>query len=57
MKFESVTGKSSVYVHQDFGAQVLVYNMIQDIRNSTDEETVASGQKKGNKYPMHTMKI
>ena len=54
MKFESVTGKSSVYVHQDFWAQVLVYNMIQDIRNSADEEAVASGQKKGNKYPMHT---
>jgi len=54
MKFEGVTGKSSVYVYQDFWAQVLVYNMIQDIRNSADEEAVASGQKKGNKYPMHT---
>ncbi len=43
-----------MYVNQDFWAQVLVYNMIQDIRNSADEEAVASGQKKGNKYPMHT---
>ena len=31
-----------------------MYNMIQDIRNSADEKAVASGQKKGNKYPMHT---
>lgn len=38
MKFESVTGKATVYVHQDFWAQVLVYNMVQDIRNSADEE-------------------
>ena len=54
MKFESVTGKSSVYVYQDFWAQVLVYNMVQDIRNSADEEAVSSGRKNGNKYPMHT---
>lgn len=54
MKFESVTGKASVYVYQDFGAQVLVYNMLQDIRNSADEEAAASGRKNGNKYPMHT---
>ena len=54
MKFESVTGKASVYVYQDFGAQVLGYNMVQDIRNSADEEAAVSGRKKGNKYPMHT---
>ena len=54
MKFESVTGKSSVYVYQDFWAQVLVYNMVQDIRNSADEEAASSGRKNGNKYPMHT---
>lgn len=54
MKFESVTGKPSVYVYQDFWAQVLVYNMVKDIRNSADGETVASGQRNGNKYPMHT---
>ena len=28
IKFESVTGKSTIYVDQDFRAQVLVYNMI-----------------------------
>ncbi|MFR4635086.1 MAG: transposase [Blautia faecis] len=43
MKFESVTGKATVYVHQDFWAQVLVYNMVQDIRNSADEEAAAAG--------------
>lgn len=54
MKFESVTGKASIYVYQDFWAQVLVYNRVQDIRNSADEEVVASGREKGKKYPMHT---
>lgn len=54
MKFESVTGKASIYVYQDFWAQVLVYNMIQDIRNSADEEAAAAGQENGMKYPMHT---
>lgn len=54
MKFESVTGKASIYVYQDFWAQILVYNMIQDIRNSTDKEVAAIGRKNGNKYSMHT---
>ena len=54
MKFESVTGKATVYVHQDFWAQVLVYNMVQDIRNSADEEAAAAGRENRNKYPMHT---
>ncbi|SCI85293.1 Transposase [uncultured Roseburia sp.] len=54
MKFESVTGKASVYVYQDFWSQVLVYNMIQDIRNSADEEAAEAGRKSRNKYLMHT---
>lgn len=54
MKFESVTGKASVYVYQDFWSQILVYNMIQDIRNSADEEAAETGRKSGNKYLMHT---
>ena len=54
MKLESVTGKATVYVHQDFWAQVLVYNMVQDIRNSADEEAAAAGRENRNKYPMHT---
>lgn len=36
MKFESITGKSTIYVDQDFRAQVLVYNMLQDIRKEAD---------------------
>ena len=54
MKFESVTGKASVYVYQDFWAQVLVYNMVQDIRNSADEAAVVTGRENGSKYPVHT---
>ena len=54
MKFESVTGKASVYVYQDFWAQILVYNMVQDIRNSADEEAAATGRENGSKYPMRT---
>ena len=54
MKFESVTGKATVYVHQDFWAQILVYNMVQDIRNSANEEAAAAGRENRNKYPMHT---
>lgn len=38
MKLESVTGKSSIYVYQDFYAQILVYNMMQDIRRNADYE-------------------
>lgn len=54
MKFESVTGKSTIYVDQDFRAQVLVYNILQDIRKEADEEVSVRGRKKGSKYPMHT---
>lgn len=53
MKFESVTGKATVYVYQDFWAQILVYNMIQDIRKSAYEE-IASRSQNETKYPMHT---
>lgn len=54
MKFESGTGKSTIYVEQDFHAQVLVYNMIQDIRKVADEEVAVKSSEKGSKYPMHT---
>ncbi len=46
MKFESVTGKSTIYVDQDFRAQVLVYNMIQDIRKEADDKVSVKGRKK-----------
>ena len=45
MKFESVTGKSTIYVYQDFWSQILVYNMIQDIRKSTDKEVAITGKR------------
>jgi hypothetical protein len=37
MKFESVTGKATLYVYQDFWAQVVVYNMIADILNAVND--------------------
>ncbi len=46
MKFESVTGKSTIYVDQDFRAQVLVYNMIQDIRKEADDKVSVKGREK-----------
>lgn len=52
MKFESVSGKATIYVYQDFRAQILVYNMIQDIRNSANKNI---GSKEGSyKYAMRT---
>lgn len=54
MKLESVTGKASIYVYQDFWSQVLVYNMMQDIRKSADREIFIIGKRNGTKYPMHT---
>lgn len=54
MKFESVTGKSTIYVEQDFRAQILVYNMVQDIRKAADEKVFIKSSEKGRKYPMHT---
>lgn len=54
MKFESVTGKSTIYVDQDFRAQVLVYNMIQDIRKEANDKVSVKGRKKNCRYPMHT---
>ena len=38
MKWESVTGKSSIYVYQDYWAQLLVYNMIQDINHAASRK-------------------
>ena len=41
-------------MHQDFWAQVLVYNMVRGHWNSADEEAAAAGRENRNKYPMHT---
>lgn len=38
MKFESITGKATIYVYQDFWAQIVVYNMIQDVMHASNEE-------------------
>lgn len=52
MKFESITGKASVYVYQDFYAQMFVYNMLQDIKRSADREARKAGEEKNLKYPL-----
>ena len=54
MKFESVTGKATVYVYQDFRAQILVYNMIQDVRNAANANLRKKHAWKIYKYFMQT---
>ena len=41
-------------MYQDFYAQVLVYNMVQDIRHSANFNINVNTTKKYRKYPMHT---
>jgi len=48
MKFESVTGKASIYVRQDFWAQTLVFNMIQDLVTAAEDR--AQKKAKSKKY-------
>jgi IS4 transposase len=50
LKFESVTGKASIYVKQDFWAQALVFNMVQDLINSAECRAVKMAKKKQYKY-------
>jgi hypothetical protein len=38
MKFESNTGKKSIYVRQDFWSGIIAFNMIQDVIHSIEEE-------------------
>ena len=54
IKFESVTGNAPIYVYQDFYAQVLAYNMVQDIRRCADTSTGEAGRQKGLKHPVKT---
>ncbi|WP_235839240.1 transposase [Clostridium sp. Marseille-P2415] len=54
MKFENVTGKAIVYVYQDFCAQILVYNMIQDVRNAANANLRKNHKGKIYKYSMKT---
>ena len=53
LRFESVTGEATIYVYQDFWAQILVYNMIQDILNSTNAELMGKKEANGYKYHIH----
>jgi hypothetical protein len=50
MKFESVTGKASIYVKQDFLAQVLVFNIVQDLITAAELRAVKKSKKKLYKY-------
>ncbi len=48
MKFESAVGKASIYVKQDFWAQALVFNIIQDL--AAVAEAKAQKKAKSKKY-------
>jgi hypothetical protein len=50
LKFESVTGKASIYVAQDFWAQMLVFNMVQDLIKTAESRTARRAKKKQLKY-------
>jgi hypothetical protein len=52
MKFESVTGKASIYVEQDFWAQALVYNMVQDVINCAERKAAKTLKAKRYRYEM-----
>lgn len=54
LRFESITGEATIYVYQDFWAQILVYNMVQDMLNSADAELLGKKETNGYKYPIHT---
>lgn len=50
MKLECVSGNASIYVEQDFLAQILVYNMAQDMKKEAEEKL--KKEKKESKYPL-----
>jgi hypothetical protein len=52
MKFESITGKATLYVYQDFWAQIVIYNMIQDVLNASNEELTKESKIQEYKYPI-----
>ena len=45
MKFESITGKASIYVKQDFWAQALVFNIIQDLIIRAENQALNKARK------------
>ncbi len=52
MKFESITGKATLYVYQDFWAQIVIYNMIQDVLHSSNKNIEKETVKHEYKYPI-----
>ena len=50
VRFESVTGKASIYVPQDFWAQMLVFNIVQDLITQAEKRAVRSSKKKQHRY-------
>jgi hypothetical protein len=52
MKIESTTGKACCYVYQDFWAQLLVYNMLSDMKMSAEEAVSEARAGKALNYPM-----
>lgn len=53
IKLESVTGKASLYVYQDFWSQIYVYNMIQDVLHASNVEIEKTGRERNYKHPVH----
>ena len=54
LKLESVTGKSSIYVYQDFWARMLVYNMIQDLSHAANRNIQEKACTKNYKNPVRS---
>lgn len=50
MRFESVTGKASIYVKQDFWAQMLVFNIVQDLVTAAERRAVRQSKKDKHLY-------
>jgi hypothetical protein len=50
MRFESVTGKASIYVEQDLWAQVVVYNMVQDAITGAELRAQRKKPKRRSRY-------
>jgi hypothetical protein len=53
LRFESVTGEATLYVYQDFWAQILVCNMVTDMLRSADEELADEKERKQYKHRIH----
>jgi hypothetical protein len=53
LRFESVAGEATLYVYQDFWAQILVCNMVTDMLRSVDSELVAERERKQYKHRIH----